>query len=176
MGTHDFIDDALVGVEVEGEAGVAVEMRAVHIKKCSRQLQLPIANALFLNQDTGRPLDCFRANATLSPIATSVIFRQPSSSDAPFCVEEEEEEETETRTALRKTNCSHNCVTHLSLPRSSSSLQKGEHSFYFQGGVRLKAPVLSMERSPLRQSSFESHSCDTHSWAQVTYEGLSPTT
>jgi hypothetical protein len=57
--THDFIDDSLVCVEVEGQAGVAVRRRSAYGLLGDR------ACSLFFDQDTGSPLGGFSTNTTL---------------------------------------------------------------------------------------------------------------
>ena len=52
--THDFIDDPLVGVEVEGEAGIAGNRNCTHGQNGDSQ---KIAwHALFLDEHTRSPL------------------------------------------------------------------------------------------------------------------------
>jgi hypothetical protein len=69
--THDFVDDPLVGVEVEGEAGVAARVQDYSLDDNK-------SNSLFFDEDAGSPLDGFCANATLSPSEHAVSDGEPA--------------------------------------------------------------------------------------------------
>lgn len=60
--THDFIDNALVGVEIEGQAGVAVRIVGSASGFCAPSM---FSCSLFLDEDTGGPFGGFGTNATL---------------------------------------------------------------------------------------------------------------
>lgn len=63
--TDDFIDDTLVGVEVEGEAGVAGEQ--IMKKMCG----FTAMYTLFFNEDAGSTLGGFGSDAALGTVSSN---------------------------------------------------------------------------------------------------------
>lgn len=63
--TYDFIDGALVGVEVEGETGVAVKRNPSVTRSPASLHTVGSCHSLLLNQDARSSLDGLRSNAAL---------------------------------------------------------------------------------------------------------------
>lgn len=93
--TYDFIDDALVGVEIESEAGVAAALALAMGPSAIRSPsphELPLTQgeySLLLDEHTGGPFGGFRAYATLSTrkraSAVRPAFRHRFSADHGGC-------------------------------------------------------------------------------------------